>query len=139
LAGVAAGALAGDRRHGASALAIALVWPTMKSELSPMEDRGVILANINAPDGSTLDYTDRYAQALERMGQQYPEFDRIFANVGNPTVSQGNVVPHGRLGRAQAQHLDMARELGPSSTRCRASTPSRSRRRRWGRASATGR
>jgi multidrug efflux pump len=45
-----------------SALAIALVWPTMKSELSPLEDRGTILANINAPDGATLDYTNRYAR-----------------------------------------------------------------------------
>ena len=42
----------------------------MKSELSPLEDRGVtILATVNAPDGSTLEYTNRYAQALERMGQ----------------------------------------------------------------------
>ncbi|MBW8720449.1 MAG: efflux RND transporter permease subunit, partial [Polaromonas sp.] len=44
-----------------SALAIALVFPGMKQELSPIEDRGVILANVNAPDGATLDYTNRYA------------------------------------------------------------------------------
>ncbi|HWP13056.1 MAG TPA: efflux RND transporter permease subunit, partial [Ramlibacter sp.] len=47
-----------------SALGIALVWPTMKQELSPLEDRGTILATVNAPDGSTLEYTNRYAQAL---------------------------------------------------------------------------
>ena len=75
-----------------SALAILLIFPTMKQELSPMEDRGVILANVNAPDGATLDYTNRYAQALEKMGQPYKEFDRIFANVGNPTVAQASVV-----------------------------------------------
>jgi multidrug efflux pump len=34
-----------------SAAAIALVFPSMKQELSPMEDRGVILANVTAPDG----------------------------------------------------------------------------------------
>ena len=28
----------------ASALAIAAVWPTMRQELSPLEDRGTILA-----------------------------------------------------------------------------------------------
>ncbi|HYF16764.1 MAG TPA: efflux RND transporter permease subunit, partial [Ramlibacter sp.] len=44
-----------------SALAIAAVWPTMRSELAPLEDRGTILANINAPDGSTLAYTNKYA------------------------------------------------------------------------------
>ncbi len=75
-----------------SGLGIAAVWPTMKQELSPLEDRGTILATVNAPDGSTLEYTNRYALALEKLGQQYPEFDRIFANVGNPTVSQASVV-----------------------------------------------
>jgi multidrug efflux pump len=75
-----------------SAGAIALVYPTMKQELSPMEDRGVILANITAPDGSTLAYTDRYAKAMERMGKPFKEFDRIFVIAGNPTVAQGTVV-----------------------------------------------
>ncbi len=98
----------------ASAAGIALVWPTMKSELSPLEDRGTVLATINAPDGSTLDYTDRYAKVLERMGQQYPEFDRIFANIGNPTVSQGSVVYRAVDWEArQRTTLEIARELQP--------------------------
>jgi multidrug efflux pump len=63
----------------------------IKRELSPIEDRGVVVAQINGPDGATLDYTNRYAQVIERIGQNYPEFDRIFANIGNPTVAQGNV------------------------------------------------
>jgi multidrug efflux pump len=75
-----------------SGVAIMLVFPTMKQELSPIEDRGVILANVTAPDGATLDYTDRYAKALEKMGEPFKEFDRIFANVGNPTVAQASVV-----------------------------------------------
>ncbi|MCM2253903.1 MAG: efflux RND transporter permease subunit, partial [Ramlibacter sp.] len=98
----------------ASALAIFAVWPTMKQELSPLEDRGTILATINAPDGSTLDYTDRYAQALERLGQQYPEFDRIFGNVGNPTVSQASVVYRTVDWEKRSRTtLELARELGP--------------------------
>ena len=71
---------------------IVLVYPTMKQELSPLEDRGTILATITAPDGSTLDFTDKYAKTLEKIGNAYPEFDRIFANLGNPTVAQGNVI-----------------------------------------------
>ena len=71
---------------------IVLVYPTMKQELSPLEDRGTILATVTAPDGSTLDYTDKYAKTLERIGSAYPEFDRIFANLGNPTVAQGSVI-----------------------------------------------
>ncbi len=97
-----------------SAAGIALVWPTMKSELSPLEDRGVILANINAPDGSTLDYTNRYANALEKVGQQYKEFDRIFANIGNPTVSQGSVVYRAVDWEDRKRTtLEIARELTP--------------------------
>jgi multidrug efflux pump len=98
----------------ACGVVIASVWPTMKSELSPLEDRGTILANINAPDGATLDYTDRYATALERIGQQYPEFDRIFANLGNPTVSQGSVVYRAiDWENRKRTTLEIAREMGP--------------------------
>ncbi|MDB5891873.1 MAG: acriflavin resistance protein [Polaromonas sp.] len=98
----------------ASALAIALVFPTMKQELSPMEDRGVILANVNAPDGSTLDYTDRYAKQLEKLGEPFKEFDRIFANVGNPTVAQASVVYRTvDWDERKRSTMDMARELQP--------------------------
>ena len=97
-----------------SGVAIALVFPTMKQELSPMEDRGVILANVTAPDGSTLDFTNRYAQALEKMGQPYKEFDRIFANVGNPTVAQASVVYRTVDWDLRSRStMDMARELQP--------------------------
>ena len=93
---------------------IVAIWPTMKSELSPLEDRGTILANINAPDGATLEYTDRYASVLERMGQQYKEFDRIFVNIGNPTVSQGSVVYRAvDWENRDRTTLQMARELAP--------------------------
>jgi multidrug efflux pump len=97
-----------------SALAITLVFPSMKQELSPIEDRGVILANVTAPDGATLDYTNRYAQALEKMGQPFPEFDRIFANIGNPTVAQASVVYRTvDWDERTRSTIDMARELQP--------------------------
>ncbi len=75
-----------------SGAALALVFPTMRQELSPLEDRGTILASVTAPDGATLDYTNRYALELEKIGNTYPEFDRVFANIGNPTVAQGSVI-----------------------------------------------
>lgn len=97
-----------------SAAGILLIFPTMKQELSPMEDRGVILASINAPDGATMDYTNRYAQALEKMGEPYKEFDRIFANVGNPTVAQASVVYRTvDWDQRQRSTMDIARELQP--------------------------
>ena len=91
---------------------IFLVYPTMKQELSPLEDRGTILATITAPDGSTLDYTDRYAKALEKIGSTYPEFDRIFANLGNPTVAQGTVIYRAvDWDERKRTTLEIAREL----------------------------
>ena len=97
-----------------SAVAIALVFPTMKQELSPIEDRGVILATVNAPDGATLDYTNRYARAMEKMGESFKEFDRIFANVGNPTVAQASVVYRTvDWDDRKRSTIDIARELQP--------------------------
>jgi multidrug efflux pump len=60
-----------------------------KSELSPMEDRGVVVMPITAPDGATMDFTARYLDAIERIGAQYPEFDKRFVFAGGATVSQG--------------------------------------------------
>ena len=98
----------------ASAVGLALVYPKMKQELSPLEDRGTILVNVTAPDGATLDYTNRYALELEKIGRDYSEFDRIFANIGNPTVAQGSVI-YRTVDWEQRERstLDMARELQP--------------------------
>jgi multidrug efflux pump len=96
-----------------SGVGTALIYPTMKQELAPLEDRGTILATINAPDGSTLAYTDRYARSLEKFGQAYPEFDRIFANMGNPTVGQGTVVYRAvDWDERKRTTLEIAREMG---------------------------
>ena len=90
------------------------LFRSAKSELAPLEDRGVILTVINGPDGATMDYTTRYAQAIERMGSRYPEFDRLFTVVGNPTVAQGNVfyraLPWEERKRTT---LEIAREITP--------------------------
>jgi multidrug efflux pump len=96
------------------ALGIYSILPGMKRELAPLEDRGVILTVVNAPDGATLDYTTRYANALERIGAPYKEFDRIFVTAGNPTVSQASVfyraVPWEERKKTT---LELAREMQP--------------------------
>ncbi len=94
--------------------AIYAVLPTMKRELSPLEDRGVILNVINAPDGATLAYTDKYAAAVERIGEKYPEFDRIYVVTGNPTVSQSNVFLRAvDWDERKRTTIEIARELQP--------------------------
>ena len=97
-----------------SGAALVVVYPSMRQELSPLEDRGTILASVTAPDGATLDYTNRYALELEKIGQDYPEFDRIFANIGNPTVAQGSVIYRTvDWEKRDRTTLELARELQP--------------------------
>jgi multidrug efflux pump len=97
-----------------SGLASWWLFKTAKSELAPLEDRGVILATVNAPDGSTLEYTQRYMQAIERIGMSYPEFDRVFVVTGNPTVSQGvSFMRTTDWSQRQRSTQQLARELLP--------------------------
>jgi multidrug efflux pump len=92
----------------------AALFRSAKSELAPLEDRGVILATVNAPDGATLDYTARYLHAIERVGMSYPEFDRVFVVAGNPTVSQGiSFLRTVDWSERQRSTLQLARELQP--------------------------
>ena len=68
------------------------LFTTTKSELAPMEDRGVIVATVSGPDGATLEYTARYMRAIERIGMDVKELDRVFVVSGNPSVAQGSAV-----------------------------------------------
>jgi len=87
---------------------------TTKQELAPIEDRGVIVVNVNGPDGATLAYTRRYAEAVERIGSQYPEFDRIFSNIGSPTVAQGTVFLRAKPWEERTRSTqEIAREITP--------------------------
>jgi len=86
-----------------------------RSELAPMEDRGVVLANINGPDGATLAYTRRYAEAIEKMAMAQPEFDRIFTIVGNPSVAQGSVVMRGKAWEERDRTtMEIAGKMAPA-------------------------
>ncbi|MBC7955075.1 MAG: efflux RND transporter permease subunit [Cytophagales bacterium] len=90
------------------------LFTTAKSELAPLEDRGVILATVNAPDGSTLEYTARYLRAIEGIGNDYPEFDRVFVVAGNPSVSQGiSFLRTVDWDDRKRSTLQLARELQP--------------------------
>ncbi|MDQ2696992.1 MAG: efflux RND transporter permease subunit [Pseudomonadota bacterium] len=65
-----------------------MLFAGLKSELSPTEDRGTIVAIGLAPDGATVDYTDRYARQMEALFAQVPEVQRYFLIVGFPAVTQ---------------------------------------------------
>jgi multidrug efflux pump len=62
---------------------------SLKSELSPLEDRGLFIGVFIAPEGSTLQFTDGYARRLESIYKGVDEVTRYFTVVGFPTVSNG--------------------------------------------------
>jgi multidrug efflux pump len=74
-------------------LVVALAsWGLLKSlsfELAPVEDRGTIIGIAIAPEGSTMDYTDRYTRMMEDIIRQVPEVEKFFMVVGFPVVNQG--------------------------------------------------
>jgi len=61
----------------------------LKSELAPVEDRGIVLGVFVGPEGATLDYTDKYARQLETIYANTADVERYFVVAGNPTVNQG--------------------------------------------------
>jgi multidrug efflux pump len=71
------------------ALSSVFLLKALKSELAPVEDRGIILGVFLGPEGATLDYTDKYAKQLENIYGKTPDVERFFVVAGNPTVSQG--------------------------------------------------
>ncbi len=71
------------------------LFSSLKSELAPTEDRGTIVGIGIAPEGSTLDFTDKYARQMEALYKQVPEIEQYFVVTGFPTVSQ--VISFSRL------------------------------------------
>jgi multidrug efflux pump len=61
----------------------------LRSELSPIEDRGVIFGFISAPEGSTAKYTASNLKHLEDVYRTMPEVEKFNAVAGFPTVADG--------------------------------------------------
>ena len=70
-------------------VACAVLFVGLKSELAPTEDTGTIIGVFSGPDGSTLNYTGRYAQELEAAYASIEETNRYLVIAGFPTVAQG--------------------------------------------------
>jgi multidrug efflux pump len=64
---------------------------SLKSELSPTEDRGFFIGFMLAPEGSTMEYTDGYARQLEGLYQSVPEIRTAFVVVA-PGLERPNPV-----------------------------------------------
>jgi multidrug efflux pump len=68
-----------------------VLFKALKSELSPLEDRGFFLGVMVAPEGATLDYTDGYAKIWEEIYSQVPEITSYFVVVA-PGLERPNPV-----------------------------------------------
>ncbi len=61
----------------------------LRSELSPIEDRGVIFGFVSAPEGATVRYTSDNVKKLEDIYRGLPETDKYNGFAGFPTVADG--------------------------------------------------
>ncbi len=83
-------------------IAVGLVWVALGAvlltridqELVPTSDRGSALAKLVAPEGATIEYTDRYQRDMERIFLDTPEIRSVFSvvslGIGTPgLVNEG--------------------------------------------------
>ena len=96
------------------ALASGWLFTIIKSELAPIEDRGVIFGMVTSPDGATLDYTLRNVLEVEGMYRELPEMQGIQTIIGFPTVTDSfailRLAPWEERERSQQQ---IANQLQP--------------------------
>ncbi|ESX23761.1 efflux RND transporter permease subunit [Mesorhizobium sp. LSJC264A00] len=73
-----------------------MLFGTIRQELTPSEDRAVVLLRINAPQGVSLDYTTQQMQKIERLIQPLRDSGEIvstFENAGqNGAYNSGFMV-----------------------------------------------
>jgi len=70
----------------------ALFFSMLKSELSPIEDRGIIFGVVTAPQGSTPQYTADQMKPIEEHYSQVSDAFAYTAISGNPTVVDGTAI-----------------------------------------------
>jgi multidrug efflux pump len=68
-----------------------VLFNSIKSELSPLEDRGFFLGIMSAPEGATKEYTDDYARIWEKIYSEVPEITSYFVVVA-PGLDRPNPV-----------------------------------------------
>jgi multidrug efflux pump len=76
---------------GVAVVAIFFLLRALPSELVPTEDRGTIVGIMIAPEGSTLQYVDRYARQIEEIYMSVPERAGLFTGIGLTGEGPGRV------------------------------------------------
>ena len=70
----------------------AVLFMSLKAELAPIEDRGVVFGVVTAPQGSTPQYTADQIKPIEEFYATVPEAAAYTAISGFPTVVDGNAI-----------------------------------------------
>jgi multidrug efflux pump len=68
-----------------------VIFTLLPSELVPVEDRGIGFGIVIAPEGATLEYTDRYMRQVEQRVLSLPERRGLFTAIGLGFGGPGNV------------------------------------------------
>ena len=100
-----------------SALGVAgasyFLFTGLKSELAPIEDRGVLFTAGHAPEGSTVEFTSRYVTDFESMLRGIPEVQHSFVIVGSRAVTElisfSQLIPWEERERTQMEILSTIR------------------------------
>jgi multidrug efflux pump len=64
------------------------LYLSLPRETAPTEDRGAIIGFAYAPEGSTIDYMDRYARQIEKIIGETKGVESYGVVQGNPTVTR---------------------------------------------------
>ncbi len=113
-------------RHTGLTLLVGALWVaaglflmrTIPREFIPLSDRGAIPAFIRAPEGSTVEYTDRYQRQVEKQVLAVPEVEKAFSvialGIGTPgMVNEGAIFaslkPWEERRRSQMEIVDQLR------------------------------
>jgi multidrug efflux pump len=93
-------------------------FTSLKSELAPTEDRGVLSAFGTAPEGATIAFTERYARQLEAIFESVSEVRGYLTVIGFPQstnmIGYANLIDWEERGRKQQ---DIVAELFPKVSR----------------------
>lgn len=87
---------------------------SLKAELAPLEDRGVLFTTGLAPEGSTIDFTNRYSAQMQNLLKDIPEVEAYFVITGSRAVNE--LISFSRLkpwDERQRTQMQIAAELQP--------------------------
>jgi len=91
----------------------------LPEELIPSSDRSVFFVVTDGPEGSTIDYMDRYQAEAEQISLAQPEVERSFSiialGIGSPAVVNRGLILNGLVdpGQRERSAAEIASDIGP--------------------------